>query len=117
MKAFNKVREDCFGINLNKRYKNSINDFANFMLKCDRSITLKCHILFVHVPQFLDLKKDQYPDKGLGFWAEHALESCHSLWKKFWSHRKVPPDHPKYHEILFWALVEFNGGHYGNFGD
>ena len=55
MRAFNKVREQCFGVNLDQNYKTSIREFAHFWLQCDRSITLKSHVLFVHVAQFLDL--------------------------------------------------------------
>ena len=74
-------------------------------------------MLLVHVEQFLERQKHQYPGKGLGFWGEQAAESIHSKWENFWERRKVPQSHPRYDEILFWALVDFNGSHFGNLGD
>ena len=117
MRAFNVVRKQCFGVILDANYKDSIKTFANLWLKCDRSITLKCHVLFVHVVQFLERKAENFPGKGLGFWGEQAAESIHSKWATFWERRKVPTGHKDYDKILFWALVEFNATHYGNVGD
>ena len=117
MRAFNVVRKQCFGVILDANYKDSIETFANLWIKCDRSITLKCHVLFVHVVQFLEKNAQNFPGKGLGFWSEQAAESIHSKWANFWERRKVPTTHKDYDKILFWALVEFNVGHYGNVGD
>ena len=117
MRAFNVVRKQCFGVILDANYKDSIKTFANLWIKCDRSITLKCHVLFVHVVQFLERNAEKYPGKGLGFWGEQAAESIHSKWEAFWARRKVPTTHKDYDKILFWALVEFNAMHYGNVGE
>ena len=78
MKAFNNVRKQCFTVDLDPNYKNGIREFAHLWVKCNRAITLKCHILFVHVVQFLESQKDRYPNKGLGFWAEQASEGSHN---------------------------------------
>ena len=117
MRDFNTVRKQCFGIDLDPKYKESIAVFAKSWLKCEKSITLKCHVLFVHVVQFLERMASVYPNKGLGFWAEQAIEAVHSKWDEFWEHRKVSIDHPKYDEILWNAGSYFNALHYGNEGD
>ena len=117
MRAFNVVRKQCFGVILDANYKDSIKTFANLWIKCERSITLKCHVLFVHVVHFLERNAEKYPGKGLGFWGEQAAESIHSKWETFWARRKVPTTHKDYDKILFWALVEFNATHYGNVGE
>ena len=117
MKAFNNVRKQCFGMVLDPVYQNSIREFALLWLKCDRSITLKCHVLFVHVVQFLNFAKDAYPGKGLGFWAEQASESVHKKWEEFWLHRKRPITDPDYERVLFDSLCAFNARHYGNEND
>ena len=74
----NNVRKQCFTVDLDPNYKNGIRQFAHLWVKCNRAITLKCHILFVHVVQFLESQKDRYPNKGLGFWAEQASEGSHN---------------------------------------
>ena len=113
MRSFNNVRTQCFGVVLDENYKRSITEFAHLWLKCERSITLKCHVLIVHVSEFLDLQKNNYPGMGLGFWAEQAMESMHSEWNHFWERRKVGLDHPNYVEHLFENLVAFNARNYG----
>ena len=83
---FNEIREACFGLYLNEsRYVSLIHDFA-YHFACIESyfkdvdgvnvtVFLKLHILYVHVPQFLNaqnaakLENDpNWIDRGLGWW-------------------------------------------------
>ena len=48
---------------------------------------------------------------GLGAWSEQAMESAHHEFKLESLLTKVGPDHPKYDEILFDAVVRFNAKH------
>ena len=83
---FNEIREACFGMYLNEdRYVSLIHDFAyhftcieNYFKDVDGiniTVFLKLHILYVHVPQFLETqntaKLENDPNwiaKGLGWW-------------------------------------------------
>ena len=116
MRAFNRVRKQCFGVDLDPNYENSIKEFGRLWKKCDRSITLKCHELFVHVVQFLEnpVIKSKFPNKGLGFWAEQASEGSHSLWEKFYQRFKRQLDAPDFEQKFFDCNVAFNEKAYGD---
>ena len=115
MRAFNNVRKQCFTVDLDPNYKNGIREFAHLWIKCERSITLKCHILFVHVVQFLEAMKDRFPDRGLGWWGEQASESSHHKFENFYEERyKRKLDHPEHDQKLFDCCVAFNEKAYGD---
>ena len=119
MKAFNRVRMECFGVDLDPyaNYKESIATFAHLWKKCDRSITLKTHALFVHVVQFLELMKDRFPGKGLGFWMEQAGESVHGKWEECWEESGRKMSHSDYDSHLLDRGTLFNHKHYGDQND
>ena len=108
-----KIRKECFGVDLDQNYKNSIRKFAYLWLKCDRSITLKCHILFVHVVQFLELQEDKFPNKGLGFWAEQASEGSHQKFDHLYEGYKRQLDAPDHDEKLLDCGLAHNEKAYG----
>ena len=114
MRAFNNVRKQCFTVDLDPNYKNGIREFAHLWVKCNRAITLKCHILFVHVVQFLESQKDRYPNKGLGFWAEQASEGSHNKADKAWAAYQRQLDDPEFMSKLFDCFVAFNERAYGD---
>ena len=53
-------------------------------------------------------KCEEYEGKGLGFWSEHAMESCHHQFDQFWKMRNVVKDHALYGEKLLEAVLEWN---------
>ena len=114
MKGFNQIRKQCFTVDLDPRYKDSIRNFAYQWLKCDRSITLKCHMLFVHVPQFLERQKNKFPNKGLGFWAEQSIEHCHNKVDKEYEGYKRQLDDPSFGPKMFDCMVAHNERAYGD---
>ena len=113
IKSFNNIRKQCFAVHLDGDYKRSIQEFAHLWIKCGRNITLKCHVLVVHVPEFLDQQKNSYPGYGLGFWAEQAMEGMHSEFNHFWEHNGAKPSNQNYESILFEKLVTFDARRYG----
>ena len=117
MRAFNLVRKSCFGVTLFPNYKERIEDFAHLWKQCDRSITLKSHILFVHVGQFLDRMKHRFPDKGLGFWMEQAGECIHHIWENFWGEAGRKMSHSEYESFLFERGMALNNKHFGDEND
>ena len=108
MVLFNKVVEACFGQKLYPSYEVAISRFEHFYRRLDISVTPKVHCVFVHIKQFLELKGEV---TGLGAWSEQAMESAHHEFKLESQLTKVGPDHPKYDEILFDAVVRFNAKH------
>ena len=113
MKCFNQIRKECFGVDLDQNYKLSIRKFAYLWLKCDRSITLKCHILFVHVVQFLGFQENKFPNKGLGFWAEQASEGSHHKFDQHHEGYKRQLDAPDHDLKLFDSGAAFNEKAFG----
>ena len=113
MKCFNEIRKQCFTVDLDQNYKNSIREFAYLWLKCDRNITLKCHVLFVHVVQFLEFQEDKFPNKGLGFWAEQASEGSHHKFDQSYEGYKRQLDAPDHDQKLFDCGNAHNEKAYG----
>ena len=85
MEEFQKVRKACFGIYLDLAYVTHIQEFAyhycclvNMLKDIDSltfNVTLKVHILFCHVTQFLERQNEakvkddvNWIPKGLGYW-------------------------------------------------
>ena len=67
MRAFNKVRKSCFGMDLEESFEEDIAAFKEAYVKVGLSVTTKAHILFEHVADFC--KKH---GKGLGHFSEQA---------------------------------------------
>ena len=76
---YNMVRS-CFGIVLYPRYTDDIRAFAdsiyNLIILCDnhnikQNIIPKFHAIFVHIKQFIELKKETHNlEFGIGFYSE-----------------------------------------------
>ena len=114
IKISNEVRKQCFTVDLDPRYKNTIREFAHQMLRCDRSIRLKCHCVFVHIVQFLEAQEEKFPNKGLGFWAEQAIEGSHHKFDKEYEGFKRLLAHPQFEEKLFDCGLIHNKRAYGD---
>ena len=103
---FNLVRESCFGQDLAFNYKSQIEQFEIAYKKLGISVTPKIHCIFVHVPQFCDLK-----GVGLGFYSEQASESVHYDFKQTWNNYKVKENHPDFAKNLLKAVLKYNALH------
>ena len=85
MEEFNEVRKCCCGLYLDDSYKTHIKNFGyhylclvNMLKEVDSitfNVTLKVHILFCNVTQFLGCQNDakakvnkHWIPKGLGYW-------------------------------------------------
>ena len=79
---FRRVVHSCFGMSLDQDFAQHIQNFRD---SCDHlpiSITPKLHILFVHVPEFINRK-----NLPLGVFSEQASETVHQDFQKFWDIR------------------------------
>ena len=79
-------------VQLRQAVDNSIDAIAQFSFDYRKTAikepTVKAHILEVHVVQFLDRQKQEYPGKGLGYWSEQASESVQYDWDNLWTGNK-----------------------------
>ena len=80
--ALKEVKESCFGKIVYDDYKDSIRKLIDCWEKMELSVTPKAHVVFCHVPQFIE----KY-GKGLGIYAEHVFESVHGHFKDYWIKR------------------------------
>ena len=80
--ALKDVKEACFGKVVYDDFMDSINKMMRCWEKLEMSVTLKAHIVFCHVPHFIE----KY-GKGLGIYAEHVFESVHGHFKDYWVKR------------------------------
>ena len=80
--ALKEVKEACFGKIVYDDYKDAILKLISCWEKLELSVTPKAHIVFCHVPQFIE----KY-GKGLGVYAEHVFESVHGHFKDYWVKR------------------------------
>lgn len=91
---FNEVVTACFGQTLDMDYR---------LLQI--SVTQKVHCVEVHLAEFLELKGLV---AGAEAWSEQAFESAHHAYEQEW---KVGPDHAKYREQVYNAIIWFNTKH------
>ena len=63
--------------------------------------------------QFLELQKDKFPNKGLGFWAEQAAEGSHHKFDQHHEGYKRQLDAPDHDAKLFDSGAAFNEKSYG----
>ena len=101
LSALNQVKKTCFGLKLDKSYKEQIQLYKEAYQLLGIKISPKVHALVTHVPEFLDSMQKHYPGKGLGFWSEQASETVHYDFKQFYEQGyKVPCCHKLYSEKL-----------------
>ena len=117
LRKFNEVRVKTFGMELEDGWSEAIDQFEkayrDLRVKGDKpiSVTPKAHITFVHVRQFLNMQEGDKAGKGLGFWAEQALEASHANFKKTWLPVIVPIAHPSYKQKFEDAICRYNSRH------
>ena len=110
LKKFKVVVDQCFGVQLFPGYKHAIGEFcSSYRLLPNITFPPKYHLVESHITQYLDRRGDG--TKGLGYWSEQAMESCHHDFKQFWSLTAVHPDHPDFAEKLLNAVIKYNSLH------
>ena len=104
---FKAVVHSCFGNELSQDYATQIEQFKKSCINLPITITPKLHIIFQHIPEFIERNK-----VALGIFSEQALESAHSDYQSFWETRfKRQLFHPEYCEQLLKSVVEYNSKH------
>ena len=114
MECLDSVRIACFGQDLDPDFKLKIKHLADLWLKLGISVTPKCHVLFVHVAQFLDFQNNGCTEsRGLGYWSEQASESVHSDFEKLWvgSAYKREKHHEDYERLALKCIVTYASRH------
>jgi hypothetical protein len=107
IEAFEKLNDvvaACFSHSLHHDYKVKIHQFETVYRTLEISEIVKAHILFRHVPQFLEAK-----DHGLALYSEQAAESIHYAFWKVWEKYKVDPNNADFGNRVLRAVLDFNG--------
>jgi hypothetical protein len=106
LKAFNLVRNACFGEQLSPNFMTLVQEFKGTYLALGIAVTPKVHAIFDHVPEFCNLKK-----VGLGMFSEQASESVHADFKHTWQRFAVPLTHHNFGSHLLQAVTKYNSMH------
>ena len=82
LEKFKVVVDQCFGVKLFPGYiLHAIEEFcSSYRLLHNITFPTKYHIVETHIVQYLDRRGDG--TKGLGYWSEQAMESCHHDFKE-----------------------------------
>ena len=112
LSALNQAKNTCFGLRLDKSYKEKIKLYKEAYKTLGIKVSPKVHALVIHVPEFLDSMQESYPDKGLGFWSEQASETVHYDFKQFYEQGyKIPSCHNLYSAKLLRSVIVYNSRH------
>ena len=100
LRGFRDTIDSCFSFTLDPFYKEVIMNFRRSFeaLRAEFGVseTNKLHIIFEHVPQFIDIV-----GKGLGEFSEQELENAHSEWDVIWA-RYLVKDCGMYSQARFY---------------
>ena len=105
-KAFEKVVDACFGMELTDGFQNSIQEFHDAYMKLNIPVTPKVHVVLFHLPEFCE----EF-GRGLGFYSEQASESVHHDFDSFWDKFKVNKTNPQFGSNLLRAVSSYNAQH------
>ena len=110
LSKYNDVIVSCYGQILEDNFKETIKEFEIAYRNLDTSVTLKCHLVFVHIVEFLERKGLV---AGLGAFSEQQMEEMHHEWCDEWENKftNVNPDHPLYTQFFFKCFVKINSKH------
>ena len=100
--------DSTFGFTLDPFYTDVINrfkvSFENLSEKFGVSESIKLHMIFTHVPQFIEMT-----GKPLGEFSEQELENSHSAFDHIWARYKVKDTtNPTYTSNYLRAVLNFN---------
>lgn len=101
----------CFGekISTEINFDKCIKDLEYALGGLPTTVTLKIHVLLLHVKQCL---KNLQPGNALGLWSEQAGESVHREFKKHWERVKINSiSNPRYAEQLRKTTVQLSSHH------
>lgn len=98
-----KVVHSCFGVEQYVGFESYIDELEELYHQLGWSETVKAHILFRHVKQYLASSNE-----GLGVVSEHGFEAIHAEFAKYYKNYERPIDHPEYQEKLLAAVISFN---------
>ena len=105
-RAFNAVKQSCFGDKLHSNFNTCIDDFRTAYLDLGINVTTKVHMIFCEVPRFCEAR-----GRGLSLFSEQSTESVHSDFKKVWKGYKVTMNNPNFGENLLSGTVAYNSRH------
>ena len=103
---FEEVVDDCFKVELNSKFLQSIEKLQTSYVDLKISVTPKVDAVFHHVKDFCSQRK-----MGLGYYSEQAMESVHFDFAAMWCNYCVHENHPDYEKRLFRAIIEYNSSH------
>ena len=105
--AFREAMHACLGFTLDPLYREKVDKFKEKYKTLNISVTSKVHIMFRHVPEFMDQHK-----KALGEFSEQVVESSHSKFDRFLdSYRIKDIFHANYSKQFYRAVMHFNSYH------
>ena len=111
-RSFNAVVHSCFGIELDHDYHSKILEFKNAVLFSNTclSIKTKLHIIWHHVPEYLEwrIKEGQEVGLGLGKVSEQDIERLHQQFFKYSSRYLVWNKNPRYLNRALRAVSTYN---------
>ena len=109
LSALNQVKNTCFGLKLDKSYKEQIQLYKAAYQLLGIKISPKVHALVTHMPQFLDSMQKNYHEKGLGFGVNKHLKTVHYDFKQLYEQGyKVLSYHKLYSEKLLRSVIVYN---------
>ena len=112
LRAFNAVVHSCFGIELDHDYQSKILEFKKAILFSNTclSIKSKLHIIWHHVPEYLEwrIKGGQQVGLGLGKVSEQDIERLHQQFFKYSSRYLIWSKNPRYLSRATRAVSTFN---------
>ena len=103
---------DCFSLNLNPSYDQSMTEFRNNIIylqeylpsyNLELKISWKLHIVLSHVVPFCENQKC-----GLARFAEQAIKSVHPKFKSTWNRYKISSIHSGHGDALKNAVTSFS---------
>ena len=105
--ALSNVIDRIMGNNLDKDWKNILDEFESCVLKLEEkaqlSFIFKHHSLFEHLPYYAD----KYKAFGLGKYNEQAMESSHHQWNVRSGNYFIDVQNPDFDKV-FYAGVTWN---------
>ena len=88
LEAFKEVVETCFGYSFHENFDRAIEKFEEMWMNLKNSfgisVPTKCHIIFRHVKDFIQEKR-----QPIGMLSEQVVEATHSKWSNIWDNYKV----------------------------
>ena len=105
LRAFAKVVKGCFSVTVSPTIKADIASFKEAYLKLNINVRPKFHIIFAHIPQYLDHKAAINDNTGLGIETAQPFEAIHHDFTKRWNMFKVNRENKAKYKSSFLRAV------------